>query len=77
MENQPKHLTEILDHIQAAMNVIDLYEVSKPGSMAFTKLEEAIMWSQVLVHRIPLKQVVNDTEKVVNDENKVDNIVNG
>lgn len=43
--------------VEAAMAIVDKYEMAKPGSMAFTKLEEAILWSQVLITHCNLKAV--------------------
>jgi len=32
-------------------------ETSRPGSISFTKLEEAILWLQVMVNQVPLKSL--------------------
>ena len=49
---------KVVHHITQVMDIIDLYEPSRPGQLAFTKLEEAIMWSQVMVNNIAQKQPV-------------------
>lgn len=50
--------------IQEVMNKMDKFESSRPGSIAFTHLEEAVMWLQVMTNRIPLKQEENKVEPV-------------
>ncbi len=42
-------LTEFSMHVENAMKVIDRYEPSRPGSLSFTKLEEAMLWIQVMI----------------------------
>lgn len=50
-------IQQMIGHIQNAMDIIDLFEPSRPGGLAFTKLEEAIMWMQVLINNIALKKM--------------------
>jgi hypothetical protein len=49
------NLSEFAAHVEAAMKVIEKYENSKPSMMAFTKLEEAMLWMQVVI--LNVKQV--------------------
>jgi hypothetical protein len=51
-------LNEIVQNIENVFKIIDRYQNSRPGSIAFTKLEEAILWLQVMVHNIPVKENV-------------------
>lgn len=58
MENEmsPKDmLGAIISKISEVMGIMDNFQDSRPGSLAFTKLEEAIMWLQVMAHNAPLK----------------------
>ncbi len=43
-------------HVENAMKMVLEHEDSRPGSMVFTKLEEAMLWANVLLSQIPLKQ---------------------
>lgn len=50
-------MKDVMKRIEDVMAIVDRYEISRPGSMAFTKLEEAILWIQVLVSNVSLKEV--------------------
>jgi hypothetical protein len=67
MNEKVKNISQFIKHVDAAMKVIESYEASRPGSLSFTKLEEAILWAQVMVNQIPLKVVEekNDNEEVI------------
>lgn len=54
MEVKSENLNEFIELMKKAMEIINLYEDSRPGNFAFTKLEEAILWTQVLVGQVPL-----------------------
>lgn len=54
-------IKEIMMLVESIFKVIDKYETSRPGSLGFTKLEEAILWLQVMVQQVPLRQ--NPQEK--------------
>lgn len=55
-EETPKELLgSIISKISEVMAIMDNFQDSRPGSLAFTKLEEAIMWLQVMAHNAPLK----------------------
>ena len=60
------NLQEVMNHVEAIFKVIDKYETCKPGMLGITKLEEAILWLQVMIQKVPLKS--EDPKKV--DENK-------
>lgn len=49
-------MSDIMKRIEDVMAIIDSFEISRPGLMVFTKLDEAILWSQVLVSKIALKK---------------------
>lgn len=55
MDQKSNDIKEIMGHIENVFKVIDRYETSRPGSIAFTKLEEAILWLQVMVNQVPYK----------------------
>ncbi len=60
------NIQAIVGHVNEILNIVDLYESSRPGSMVVTKLEEAVMWAQSMMSNIPLrKEVVTPV-----DENK-------
>lgn len=42
--DQMEFLTQVASHIDAIVRLLDCYEPSRPSSMVFTKLEEAMMW---------------------------------
>ncbi len=50
-------MNDIVQRIDGVMEIIRSFEESRPGSIAFTKLEEAIMWLNVMVHHVPQKPV--------------------
>lgn len=54
---QESMLGEIISHVNAIMALIDKYEANRPGSIAFTKLEEAVLWTQVMIGNAKLKPV--------------------
>lgn len=49
-----ENMQEIMNHVEAIFKVIDKYEISKPGMLGITKLEEAILWLQVMIQKVPL-----------------------
>jgi hypothetical protein len=57
-------LDTMLSRISEIMALMDTFEDSRPGSMAFTKLEEAMMWLQVMAHNIPLKPKNIDEKEI-------------
>jgi hypothetical protein len=58
-------MAKMVDQINLIMGFIDLYEPNRPGSIAITKLEEAVMWSQVMVNNASLRADV--IEKIEQD----------
>lgn len=66
----PHVMTEVLKHVEEVMNFIDKYEISRPGTQAFIKLEEALLWLQVMVGNVALKkvEVTAEPEIVTADE---------
>lgn len=61
------NLTKFVNAVQQAFGVIDLYEGSRVSALTFTKLEEAILWAQVMVGQTKLKSDETET-KVIPDE---------
>lgn len=51
------HVKEIMGLVEKIFQVIDRFETSRPGSIGFTKLEEAVLWLQVMAQQVPLKAV--------------------
>ncbi len=70
MENQnPKEvLSEIVNKISEAMANLHAFHDSRPGQIALERLEEGLMWSQVVAHNIPLKPLIEASEEK-KDEN--------
>lgn len=58
---------QIVDKIEEIFRIIDLFDDSRPGNIGFTKLEEAIMWLNVMAHNVSLKNEVK-VEKIIEDE---------
>jgi hypothetical protein len=48
-------LSKVVSLINNVMGYIDLFEPNRPASIAVTKLEEAVMWSQVMIANVALK----------------------
>lgn len=73
MENQnPKEtLSHIVNKISEAMAFLHCFEDSRPGQIALERLEEGLMWSQVVAHNISLKPPIETS-----DEKKDENISN-
>jgi hypothetical protein len=65
MEKQKRLLLQMIAQIQSVIDTVDMFEASRPGSIAFTKLEEAILWIQVLIQAIPLKKEHQEDETKV------------
>lgn len=62
----------MLSAAEKLFQIIDRYEPSRPGSLAFTKLEEMILWAQVMVQQVPVKAPVAE---VVDPEVKEGEVV--
>lgn len=63
MSNQPtpmQLLEEIVKAISRAMAVMDQFESSRSGNIVFERLEEALMWAQVMAHNVKLKPIVHE-----------------
>lgn len=56
-EKKPRELLDIMvGKVSEIMGIMDMFEDSRPGSLAFTHFEEGMMWLQVLTHNIQLKK---------------------
>lgn len=80
MTDKATRMQDIIRHIEAAMNLVDDYVPSRPQQKVFDNLEDAILWTQVLVNTIPLKAPpiedgVTCTLDVNEDEQKKENEV--
>jgi len=60
--DKPELIQHVVQLATGIMDVIDLFEPSRPGSIAFTKIEECIMWMQVLINNIARKPDVQVKE---------------
>lgn len=47
-EKKATDLREIITYTQRLMDIVSEYEDSRPSAMSFIKLEEALMWMQVM-----------------------------
>lgn len=56
-ENQKEIVSKVIALVNDTMGYIDLFEPNRPASIATTKLEEAVMWIQVMVANCKLKEV--------------------
>jgi hypothetical protein len=68
-ETKAELLQTMIKNISEVMGIMDQFQDSRSGSIAFTKLEEAIMWLQVMVHNVPFKEkndetIVDATEEI-------------
>ena len=52
-------MNDIVKRIEEIMEIIRGFEESRPGSIAFERLEESIMWLNVLVHNVPQKPILD------------------
>lgn len=60
-----KVIEDIVKRIEQVMHVVNLFEDSRPTEKSLTKLEEAIMWMNVMVHHVELrKQAVQEVAEV-------------
>jgi hypothetical protein len=65
-------LSSMIGKISEVMGNMDKFQDSRSGSIAFTKLEEAMMWLQVMVHNVPLKPLMQDVKVEERDTIPVD-----
>lgn len=74
MQDKGARLSEIVKVIESAMNLIDQYVLSRPVQKVFDHLEDAILWSQVLVNTIPMKSEIKDKqqEEIIHKEEVID-----
>jgi hypothetical protein len=67
------HLEKIQNvvlHINEILNIVDLFEPSRPGSMVITKCEEAVHWCQTMMSNVPLrKELVNPVDENISEIN--------
>lgn len=67
MDKKSNDLKEIMSLVERIFNIIDHYETSRPGSLGFTKLEEAVLWLQVMINQVPLKAVDVKEGELISD----------
>lgn len=67
IDNSEK-IQKIVGYVNEILNVVDQFEPSRQGSIALTKLEEAVMWTQSMMANIPLKQEVVNPLETKNEE---------
>ena len=62
--SQIDRIQKVVMHINEILNIVDMFEPSRPGSMVITKCEEAVMWCQSMMSNIPLRmEIVNHVEE--------------
>lgn len=49
-------ITEALNLVDGFINKVELFESCRPASICLTKIEEAMMWFQVLASNAALKE---------------------
>ena len=54
-ESRKELLQRMVNKVSEVMAIMEMFESSRAGSIAFTHLEEGLMWLQVLAHNVPLK----------------------
>ena len=57
-------ITTIVGKVEEVFAVINQFQESRPGSIAYERLEEAIMWLNVMCHNIALKVKPVDGELI-------------
>lgn len=62
-ETPKEMLATMINKVHEIMGLMDRFQDSRSGSISFTKLEEAMMWLQVMTHSVPLKEVNNIVEQ--------------
>jgi hypothetical protein len=79
-QSQPMQLLEeFVKAVSRAMAVIDQFEPSRSGNITFERLEEAMMWAQVMAHNVTLKPPrqgeVTDQPRLIVPENAFKNVI--
>lgn len=62
-------LNQIVNKISEAMANLHAFHDSRPGQIALERLEEGLMWAQVVAHNVPLKPSMEATSEEKKDEN--------
>lgn len=68
LKDKASVMAEITKKIEDIFKVMDLYEISRPGSIAYQKLEEALLWLQVMTTHIAFREERVTTENFNVDE---------
>ena len=68
LNNKENVMKVITKNIENIFKVMDLYDISRPGGIAYQKIEKALLWLQVMTTHIPFRQKVD----VENFEEQVD-----
>lgn len=56
-DEQKSSLNLFMNHVDQLLNLIETFEPSRPGSIAFTKFEEGLMWAQVMISHSKKKEI--------------------
>ena len=64
-QNRSELLNTIVNKISEVMAIMNMFEDSRPGSIAFERLEESIMWLQVMAHNVQLKPEEKKDEEII------------
>lgn len=65
---QEPNLVEFMDACKSAMSVIDLYQDSRVCEKVYTKLEEAILWANVMIAQAIPKNIGETKTEIVPEE---------
>ncbi|MFA6080721.1 MAG: hypothetical protein WC753_04585 [Candidatus Gracilibacteria bacterium] len=55
MSDAKKVIADTVAHVDSIIEIINTYEPNRHGSIAITRLEEAVMWINAMAHSYPLK----------------------
>ena len=71
LSNKSEVKNIFLQGIESLIKLADAYEINKPQSMVFIKLEEAMLWASVLVDQGKLKDeyLKKEDDKPLTNEN--------
>lgn len=65
-----KVMQDIVNKVDDLLKVVGLFEESRPTEKSVTKLEEAVMWMNVMCHHVPMKPIhENISEPLPNPDN--------
>lgn len=76
--NNPQEVVKLFANgIDSLINLINVYVPNRHGSIAITRLEEAMLWANVMINSYPLKDEVKKEQEELHsqvNENKPEDI---